>query len=425
MLVLLLLVGASAGYFGGLMTGTGSRTTTSLVTSTVTQTSTVTTTVNESPCSQAPLTQSSHSSAFPNGTGSAKIDYPVFALAPGSTASLCVSYSNASNSTLSPYSISAFYWGNESKAPTRVSIAENPANQSIPPDANETVIYTLNASALSSGEYEFGVSPGCGDYGLLVSDNASTAGFSDFPGLLGSATQEPPGAYCISSVYSSLSSTLSGFEGMRMVYLQYETNFSLPFHETSRSVKSTVVSPTEQNITVTLGIQSYGLPVTVEFLTNPFKDDAYMARWASNPQEAATPGDPCDWTSPNNDYANDYNELDVPLSGVTVDAPTLNLKPVSNGTFRFSVVVSNLTQGYIGGDGNPSLGYVTGGYFAAVFSAYVVWGSETSPATYADLDLTSFFPVGAIGQAASGACPAPAESSFTNLPWYLAGLQPF
>jgi hypothetical protein len=390
------------------------------------ETTTVTSTMNQNPCLQSPLQESHTSSSFPNGTGAAEIDYPVFALAPGAQGTICVTVSNASNSTVPEPSLAAYAWGNSSEA-TGISFSENPANASIPPRSNVTVFYTLKPSSISAGPYRLGVNgTGCdGTSPLLVTANESASSFSDFPGLLNDLTAAPGSDVCFGSYYAPLEARVVGFSGLAMVDLRYGVQFSMPFHEVSRSIQSTVLSPKEQNVTVTLGIQSYGLPVTVELLEGPYKDNTYIARWAGDPQEVATTGDPCDWLSSNN-YANDYDALEIQISGVTVDAPTLHLQPYSNGTFTFSIRIWNLTGGFTGeGLGAGNSGYVSGGYFAADFSAYVVWGNSTDTATYANLDLTSFFPLGAIGPTLSGACTAPAETAFTNLPWYLNGLQPF
>ena len=351
----------------------------------------------------------------------------MFALAPRAQGTFCVTISNPSNSSLPEPSLAAFDWANDTAA-TGISFSENPTNASIPPDSNVTVVYTTEPSSTSAGAYWLGVNnSGCDQTNpLLVTANESAASFGDFPGLL-NATTQLGGAGCFGNYhyYNPLGAKIVGFNGLRMVDLRYGMRFSIPFHEVSRSIQSTVLSPTEQNVTVTLGIRSYGLPVTVELLEGPYKDNTYIARWAGDPQEVATTADPCDWLSSNN-YANDYDALEIQISGVTVDAPTLHLQPYSNGTFTFSLRIWNLTGGFTGeGLGAGNTGYVSGGYFAADFSAYVVWGNSTDTATYADLDLTSFFPLGTIGQTLSGACTAPAETAFTNLPWYLNGLLPF
>jgi len=416
---LALLVGAGVIYFGDVV---GSKTSTTQPTSAVSSSGSTTTPTSASPCSQVPLRQSSRNSVLPNGTGSAEIDYPVFAVAPGSTVTVCFSYVNTSNASLSAFPVTAYNWENTPIPSNQISISENLSNQSIPPHSNATAVYTMKVSDSAAGAYDFGPYLMFGENDecyqkLLVTTNSSSASFSDFPDLFGTITEEPPGPFCFSTA-PQISANLTGFGGMSMLYLKYNMRFSIPFHETSRTIQSTVLSPTEQNITVKLGIESFGIPVTVEFLTNPFKDYAYMVQWANDPQESPVTGDPCDWNSSSN--LNPDNELSVPLSGVTVSAPTLNLQPYSNGTFTFSVLVDNLTQGYAGGIGSTK--YVIGGYYAALFSAYANWGES---ATYADLALTSYFPVGPIGQSVSGACPAPSESNFTNLPWYLTGLQPY
>jgi hypothetical protein len=321
-------------------------------------------------------------------------------------------------------SLAAFDWANDTVA-TGIFFSEDPADASIPPDSNVTVVYAMQPSSTSAGAYWLGSnSSGCYQTNpLLVTANESTASFGDFPGLL-NATTQLVGMGCNSTYYySPLGSKIVGFNGLSMVDLRYGMRFSVPFHEVSRSIQSTVLSPTEQNVTVTLGIQSYGLPVTVELLEGQYKDNAYVARFAGDPQEVVTTGDPCDWLSSNN-YANEYDALEIQIAGVTIDAPTLHLQPFSNGTFTFSMRIWNLTGGFTGeGLGAGNTGYVSGGYFAAVFSAYAAWGNSSDTGASANFDILSFFPLGAIGETVSGACTAPAETAFANLPWYLTGLQ--
>jgi len=114
------------------------------------------------------------------------------------------------------------------------------------------------------------------------------------------------------------------------------------------------------------------------------------------------------------------NDLFLPLYGITVNAPNLYLAPHSNGTYTFSIEISNLTQGTAGPYGSPT--YVKGGYFATLLSALVTWGSGISGNSgYATLDLSTFLPVGQIGEPVSGSCTV-GEGSWTNVPWYLGGI---
>lgn len=355
----------------------------------------------------------------------AQLDYPVYTINPGAHGTFCVTISNPSTSPEPAPALEPFDWAN-STISNGISVSEDPPNAIVPPESDVTVFYTLQSAMTSAGAYWLGFNTsGCYQSNpLLVTRNQSSSSFNDFPGLLNdAATQLEVG--CQDSYYRGpLHVNFAGFSGLSMVELRYSTNFSMPFHEVSRSVQSTALSPTEQNITVTLGIQSYGLPVTVQLLEEGGRDNTYIARFANNPNETATTGDPCDWKSPNN-YAKDYDGLQVQIAGVTLGGPTLHLQPYSNGTFTFSLRIWNLTGGFTGeGLGAGNTGYVSGGYFAAVFSAYVVWGNSTDTGTFANLDLLSFFPLGSIGQTVSGSCTAPAETNFSNLPWFLTGLRP-
>src|SRR5207249_5077364 len=124
---------------------------------------------------------------------------------------------------------------------------------------NATVIYTVKASNSSSGAYGIVETRVCGSYPLIVSNNASRWSFADFPGLLDTLTT--PIGLC--PPWHLFYGKIVGFGGLNMVYLRYKMKFDIPFHETSRSIQSVVVSPTEQNITIKLVIESYAIPVRV------------------------------------------------------------------------------------------------------------------------------------------------------------------
>src|SRR5438445_7806709 len=145
-IVLALLIGAGAGYFGSIASGARQSTATSVITSTVTSTTT------QFPCSQKPLQESFNSYASRNGTGIAEIDYPVLLLAPGSEGTLCVNPPNPSYSSV-VRSYSVFDAANASQISKGISLTESPLNATIPPYGNATVIYTVKASNSSSGAY--------------------------------------------------------------------------------------------------------------------------------------------------------------------------------------------------------------------------------------------------------------------------------
>jgi hypothetical protein len=183
---------------------------------------------------------------------------------------------------------------------------------------------------------------------------------------------------------------------------------NLTYNETSRSISSVIESPTSQNITISMGIQSFGLPISIYFETGPntfstIREFKYNPQAAASLQKYLTPYSNAlnndvylakvDWNISNNSAYNDSNwqEFPLPARGFTINAPTLQLQPYSEGTFRFSMLVSNLTAGY----------YVTFLGFA------VAW--KNSPGGDAALDLATYFPIsvgsGQWNQDITGTCP--------------------
>ncbi len=349
--------------------------------------------VLSSPCAERPINQSTQAEGFANGTEIVNYVDPVFGLLPGNIGTLCMSYTNISNtSSWSGFNYTAFYWDNFSSIkPTGISFVENPGDLIIPARQTATVVYTVEASNSSAGYFGLSLEHDCGFFQLVVSSNPSAANFSDFPGLLpgstnrgfdpnrgGCMTWKPPG-------------TLLGFNGFSTVYLRYATSSPIGWNETSRSVASIVESPTEQNITFTMGIQSFSYPITVRFATgtSTFSD---IRKFTSNPEVTPIPGNACDWNIVNQSAFNTMNEYGLPIQGITVNAPTLQLQPFSHGTFTFSMLISNLTAGY----------YVT-------FLAFVVtW--QYSPGINTASDLGTYFPIsvgsGQWNENINGTCPA-------------------
>jgi hypothetical protein len=349
--------------------------------STFTLTKTV---VLSSPCIQKPPEPTHSVRVFRNGTFVANSSYPVFALQPGSTGTFCLNYSNPYSSTVSGFPLSVFDWKNWSSLPEGFSLSEYPGSINLPPGHNDTIIYTVTASNSSAGNY--GLSPqgiSCIRYPLAVSSNPSTITLSDFPGLLSPVFGCPA---------QSIIPTLLGFNGFTTAYLRQTTRGNLGYNITSQSVSSVIESSTKQNITFTVGIQSFSFPITVWFATGPGTFST-IREFNFNPQVTPIPGDACDWNISNQSvYSNgNWREFPLPAQGFTINAPTLHLQPYSQGTFRFSMLVSNLTAGY----------YVT-------FLGFVItW--QNSPGINTSPDLGTYFPIsvgsGQWNQNITGSCP--------------------
>jgi hypothetical protein len=335
----------------------------------VTTVSSVSTIYDTSPCSQKPLQYVNNYTASTNGFGVRYLYYPVFTLKPGSQGTLCYSYENNQNSTWNgSLSISLFEWPDNSLAASGINIRSNsPENMSIPPQTNVTVVYTVQASATSSGYYGYYWPTICGGPNqLLVSTDPSSASFSDFKGLLANLTSF--GWVCYGGW--QIPQDLIGYGGgLGMMYLENTSNFVIPYNETSESVSSMINSKGDQNITFKAGIQSFSLPLQIGFVDGPI-DFHYIRQWSGNPELTPT-NNTCDWTVTNQSAF--PNDIQLPIQGISINAPTLSLAPFSSGTFTYSMLISNLTAGYYG----------------TFLTFYVSWGADNNT----NLNLGTFFPI--------------------------------
>ena len=333
--------------------------------------------VLSAPCAERPAKQTTESKAYTNGTEIVKFSYPVLALAAGSLGTICVSYHNGP--TADPWSGFAYtpFDPKNGTLPARgISITDNSSNLSIPPGHDSTVVYVIRASSAnpSSPTTKFyGLKMSrypCGAYPLIVSSNDTPiADFSDFPGLLNTI-------YIGGLSYCEwwTQGTLLGFNGLSTVYLRNTTKVAIGYNITSRSVTSIIQSPARQNITFTVGIQSFSFPITVWFATGL---TSYIRMFKGNPEVKPSPGNACDWSITNSSAYDEGNfqEFGLPAPGFTVSAPTLHLPPYSQGTFRFSMLVENLTKGY----------------YVAFLGFVITW--KNSPGINTHPDLGTYFPI--------------------------------
>ncbi len=306
--------------------------------------------VLSAPCAERPAKQTTESKAYTNGTEIVKFSYPVLALAAGSLGTICVDYHNGSTTDpWSGFAYTAFDPKNGTIPAKGISITDNSSNLSIPPGHDSTVVYVIRASSANPS------SPTTKFYGLKMGHYPC-----DIGGL----------SYCEWWTQG----TLLGSNGFSTVYLRNTTKVAIGYNITSRSVTSIIQSPARQNINFTVGIQSFSFPITVWFATGL---TSYIRMFKGNPEVKPSPGNACDWNITNSSAYDEGNfqEFGLPAPGFTVSAPTLHLPPYSQGTFRFSMLVENLTKGY----------------YVAFLGFVVTW--KNSPGINTHPDLGTYFPI--------------------------------
>lgn len=351
-----------------------------------------------SPCVDTPPQPKEESNLHSNGTEVNDLGYPIFTLQPGEVGTFCMNYENPSAVPLAlNETYHAFDWNSTTEA-SGVSVTANATSFTVPPNGNTTVAYIVDASNSAKGYMSVGPSSFICDQSiqLAVSANASSSSFSNFPGLSNLVVPFTNSQECVVTAfgYGPLR-VLTGFDGFGTTYLQNTTETAVPFITTGENITSVVESPSQQNITITVGVHSFAPSLTLVFATG-ISTFSTIRVFKGNPEVLLAAGDPCDGTITNaSAYDNgNFNELSVlVIPGFTVNAPTVHVKPFSNATFTFSLEVDNPPPGY----------YVT-------FLGFVIqW--QGSPGDNDAVNLSTYFPInpgsGQFNESVSGACAGP------------------
>ena len=348
--------------------------------------------VLSSPCAQKLPSQSAKNKLYPNGTNVLTITYPVFALSPGAVGTLCVAYPNNTNASyVSDLTYAVGSWKN-STMPSGFKFLLNPDTLPAGPGNRAIAVYALQASTSVTGYYMLVMShyTTCGAYPLVVSKDASIASFSDFPGLIDFLL----GTDRINCTWWAPPGDLLGFNGFSTVDLTNASKTQAIYNETSRAVVSIIESPKVQNITFTLGIQSFRYPLILTYGTGYSPTTLDFSVFPRKTNVTPTPGDACDWELVNVPGASNSSIYagEIPTADVVLNAPTLKLQPFSQGVFKYSVLVSNLPPGYF-----------------YTFFPHVIVEWNNNPHNQTDLSLGQWFPLnagsGQWDQNISGTCP--------------------
>lgn len=290
-------------------------------------------TAQPAPCVSSYPSQVGNQTTLSNGTVINRMYSPVLLMPSGSSMSLCVSYTVRGDNTWSgPADTTLYEWeSNGSLVPTSNLVGEaTPAQLSAGPSQTVVVEYNITARQDSSGFYGLGVAQACPPPIPIAVDYApSLVSASDFRGLF--ATWNCP--------LLSLDAQVLGYTGASVVFVENQSSFVLTgvgFHNVS-----VISSPTPQggeNVTLTMGVQSWTQPVTVE----PSLNQSVVKVFGENPELVNIPHS-CDW------YANGSGAVEnmtatpfdaMPNGYVRVNAPALHLGKFSNATYTFSILIS-------------------------------------------------------------------------------------
>jgi len=293
-------------------------------TSTSTTTSQSTTTESPAPCAQSYPSQITNRTTVSNGTEITEVSYPALVMSPGSSMALCVSYGGSSYS--GPAYNSVYAWESDGQTqPTQgVAINASPANVSIAQGQSAVVEYTVAAGQGSTGFYGLSVLQMCVPIPLAVGYVPSQVNSTDFPGLFG--LRNCPAQF--------LSPRILGYTGASIAFLKTESKFSPSENVTNISVSSSPTSNGGENVTFTMVIHSFSMPITIG---QPVGGAVRV--FTGNPELTTLPAaDYCSWY-PNNQTA--VNSMTIKtFENLPNDAPTLQLNPYSSANYVFSVVIS-------------------------------------------------------------------------------------
>ncbi|MHB8602608.1 MAG: hypothetical protein ACYC9R_08205 [Nitrosotalea sp.] len=275
----------------------------------------------EIPYEQKPSTTSP---IYPNGTVITTGYVPVLYMPTNSTGMICVKYENSNDPKPANMQISEA--NNSSRKPDITTYAS--------PDTiakgNTTVVYTISTGK-QSGFY--GISLSCVGMPFAVGyDNQSRIILDDFPWMNGKTT------YCPLMPYDS---EISGLDRIGVYYIKTVSYDHLIYDIQNTTVTSIHAGPSSQTVTFSLHVHTFDKPIRfwldykdstiAEFMTNPgFKQIANQ----------------CNWDVTHNSII--QNAPWLRLDGINVTEKPITISPYSNGTFTFSVLAKNLSDGYYG-----------------------------------------------------------------------------
>ncbi len=272
--------------------------------------------------------QSDVSTLFPNDTQITTSYTPVFFMPTNSTGNFCVHYTNSN--TPSQSTVRIFEALNLSKNANDTQIF--PQSVAVP-TGNTNTTFTIKSG--NSGFYGIGFL--CGGFPLAVGyDNNSKLVKGDFPWL----NQD---FNCPAITYSL---DFVGTRGIGTYYIPTVTHSKIDYNITGTSVSSVHLSPTIQNITFSINVQTFNDSSNFWF---DIKDSDYV-KFNGDPKLVEESSDPCTWIFTNDNAIPDESQWYKMTGRVAVTDRPVTFPPHTNGTYSFSILAKDLDTGYYGLD---------------------------------------------------------------------------
>ena len=260
---------------------------------------------------------------YPNGTVITTEYEPVLYMSQNSTGIICVNYIDSSQLT---------------QAGIRIFEANNLSHQAniayyASPDTivkgNSTVAYTISTGN-QAGFY--GISFFCGGIPFAVGyDNQSRIVEDDFPWI-------NQVFHCPIMTYNY---KISGLHGIGIYYIKTVSHEQLSYDIQNTTVTSYSMGSNSHNATFSLHIRTFEKPARFWF---DYKDST-ATKFVTNPGFKFG-SDACNWDVVDNNKVQDTPWLRI--NGIYVKENSVIIPAHSDGTYTFSIIVENLSDGYYG-----------------------------------------------------------------------------
>ena len=280
--------------------------------------------INLSPCEtryEGKLTTTSP--VYPNGTVITTGYVPVLYMPQNSTGMICVNYTNVNQ---------------QATAQIRIFEANNLSHQAniqyyASPDTiakgNSTVVYTISTGN-QAGFY--GISFFCGGIPFAVGyDNQSRIITDDFP-WIGQIFHCPLMTY---------NYKISGLHGIGTYYIKTVSHEQLSYDLQNTTITSYSMGTNSHKATFSLHIRTFDKPARFWF---DYKDST-ARKFVINPGFKFG-SDACNWDVTDNSQM--QNTPWLRIDGIHVKENSVSIPANSNGTYTFSILAENLSDGYYG-----------------------------------------------------------------------------
>ncbi|TLX93532.1 MAG: hypothetical protein E6K91_08495 [Thaumarchaeota archaeon] len=280
--------------------------------------------INLSPCeTRYEGKPTSTSTVYPNGTVITTGYVPVLYMPQNSTGMICVNYTNVNQQATAQIRI---FEANNLSRQADIQYYASPDNIS---KGNSTVVYTI-----STGNQRgfYGISFFCGGMPFAVGyDNQSRIITDDFP-WIGQVF------HCPSMTYTY---KISGLHGVGIYYIKTVSHEQLSYDIQNTTITSYSMGTNSHNATFSLHIRTFDKPARFWF---DYKDST-ATKFVKNPGFKFG-SDACNWDVTDNSQM--QNTPWLRIDGIHVKENSVSIPANSNGTYTFSILAENLSDGYYG-----------------------------------------------------------------------------